>query len=334
MPGKKPAPAVPVNIEEPDAGTITGKIEPLPFSHPYKEKSEPAYSYFQKSTRKNKISARQIMFLSAVCLAAALSWYFISNEDVPLPDVKPPATILSSIPSAAPVENEANLPVPSLPEESKPKLLVQKDTRPSKKTRVDQPAKPEQLPGNNLAIITNPPPVINERKEAAPVDEADISLEEQPTPKKEKKKLREVVRNIFSPKERVKADVPADEAPLPATGRKASKRGNTGELVTAGEAVRNNIDISSNDKGNWMMGISGMKVTVRNRNNLPLASVVVTVSYLDVNNKLLEKKELNFRNISANGKMTLNAPEHRWADHTEISLASVETVKDAYAMDR
>ena len=352
MPGKKTPAPTPVQKDETDPDAIISQraeslrlrvqqyasenhpAVPPPLSNSFYEKEEPTYSYFQKSTRKNKISSRQIMILSGIILAAVLSWYFISNDDVALPDVKPPATSVSSIPTAAPVENEANLPVPSLPVKSNPELFVREVAAPSKKPRASQPVKPEKLPETELVINTTPPPPNHVTNEAVNENDAGMPVNDPPAPKKEKKKLREVVRNIFNPKDKEPADVPADETPVPATGRKANKRNNTGDVVTAGEAVRNNIDISSNDKGNWMMGISGMKVTVRNRNNLPVSSVIVTVTYLDVNNKLLEKKELNFKNIPANGKLTLNAPDHRWADHTEISLGVVEVVRDTYALDR
>ncbi|MGZ5287782.1 MAG: hypothetical protein ACXWB9_11375, partial [Flavisolibacter sp.] len=200
-------------------------------------------------------------------------------------------------------------------------------------SRIKQ-GKNEPLAEEKQLAHNNDVPEISEAKDPIPGIEPEMKANEPVADKKEKKKLREVVRNIFNPKEKGKTGSVEEEIPRPATGRKSNKRAETNLETPDTEQLRAQIDVSSNDRGNWMMGVSNLKVTVRNRNNLPLQSVIVIVSYFDSNKKLLEKKELNFRNITANGKMTLAAPEHRWADHTELSVGAVEIAEDAYAIDR
>ena len=83
-----------------------------------------------------------------------------------------------------------------------------------------------------------------------------------------------------------------------------------------------------------MMGISGLKVTLRNRSNVVIQTAAVNVLYYDANNKLLERKMVYFSNIPARGKLTLPAPDHKWADHVEFKLSAVSAKQDRYAMNK
>ena len=80
-----------------------------------------------------------------------------------------------------------------------------------------------------------------------------------------------------------------------------------------------------------MMGVTGLKVTLRNRNAVALQKAQVQVSYFDDHNQLLDKKTLYFNNVAAKGKMTLAAPDHKYADHIELQLGNVTAREDRYA---
>ena len=69
-----------------------------------------------------------------------------------------------------------------------------------------------------------------------------------------------------------------------------------------------------------MMGISGLKVTVRNKGAIPFKTASVEVLYYDENNRLLDKKTLVFNNIQPKGRVTLPAPDQKWADHVDYRL--------------
>ena len=352
MPGKRPVQQVaPATSEEPPTDTdafIRQKAEDIRLrvqnyaehnqQHGTRqsfEREEPAYSYFQKSTVKKRMHPKHAILLSGIGIAAFATWYFISPDNVPLPDAKPPATIISSTTPVVQKEDETH-PVISSDATNEPAAVKNISSHSFKlkpAANKDVPATKVITPaGEPVVIKKEDPPVIVEQ-EIIPAAGQENPVKEPAGNKKEKKKLRDVVRNIFSAKDKEKADA-EEEIPQPAIGRKANKRNEENAVVPGNEEIRENVDISSNDRGNWMMGVSGLKVTVRNRNNLPLESVIVIVSYFDSNEKLLEKKELNFRNITANGKMTLTAPENRWADHTKISLGTIEAGKDAYVLDR
>ncbi|HEY0356389.1 MAG TPA: hypothetical protein VGC29_09305, partial [Flavisolibacter sp.] len=94
-----------------------------------------------------------------------------------------------------------------------------------------------------------------------------------------------------------------------------------------------NIDLFSNSTDNWMMGIKGLKVTLRNNNTVAIQTATVVISYFDANNKLLEKRSIVFNNIPAKGKLTLPAPDDQWAEHTELALGNLSIRKDVYARE-
>ena len=124
-----------------------------------------------------------------------------------------------------------------------------------------------------------------------------------------------------------------EEEPQPATNRQATKRDADREPgeETSNEAIASLIDISSNAPDNWMMGVSGLKLTIRNRNSVVLQTAAVQVLYFNEDNQLLDKKSVYFNNVPANGKATMAAPDHKFADHVEFKLLAVSAKADRYA---
>ena len=158
--------------------------------------------------------------------------------------------------------------------------------------------------------------------------------------KVKKKKAKELIRDLFSRKnkkdETINTTPVPDEEPRPANNRQAAKRNETDaskEEPVDAATLASQVEISSNAPDNWMMGIQKLKVTVRNRNSVALHSVSVWVHYYDSNKQLLEKKSLMFSNVPARGKQTLGAPDHKFADHVEFKLGTVTRDDDRYARE-
>ncbi|MFN2440259.1 MAG: FxLYD domain-containing protein, partial [Chitinophagaceae bacterium] len=90
------------------------------------------------------------------------------------------------------------------------------------------------------------------------------------------------------------------------------------------------VDITANNPDNWMMGIKGLKLTLRNRSNETIKTATVEVSYYNEQNSLLEKKLVYFTNIEPKKSLTAPAPDHRLADHADFRLLSVSHKEDSY----
>jgi hypothetical protein len=202
----------------------------------------------------------------------------------------------------------------------------------SKSVPVSVPSKEKEK-----AIAKTPPPVIDDNEGSA-VNETVASTPTTQAAKKEKKKLREVIKNIFNKPREKKEEAKTEtvlEDPKPATNRQSTKReedaANTGSSAGSGVALAEQIDISSNAPDNWMMGVKGLKLTLRNRSNTTIQSAAVDVMYYDENNRMLDKKTIYFNNVSPKGKLTVAAPDDKWADHVAFKLGAVSAKDDRYA---
>ena len=124
------------------------------------------------------------------------------------------------------------------------------------------------------------------------------------------------------------------EDPKPATNRQSTKReeGNQESKASTESNIdlTGMIDITSNAPDNWMMGIKGLKLTLRNRSNVVIQSASVEVAYYNDNNQVLEKKLVYFNNVSAKGKSTIAAPDHKYADHVEFKLLTATPKEDRF----
>jgi len=155
--------------------------------------------------------------------------------------------------------------------------------------------------------------------------------------KEKKKKLGEVIKGIFSKKEKKQAEKTETvlEDPKPAENRQSQHREDDagGNVPSTKENIdiSDQVDLTSNAPDNWMMGVKGLKITLRNRSTLAIQSAAVDVFYYDENNRILEKKLLSFSNVSAKGKLTLGAPDNQWADHVDFKLGAVVLKDDRYA---
>ncbi len=91
------------------------------------------------------------------------------------------------------------------------------------------------------------------------------------------------------------------------------------------------VDIIANNPDNWMMGVKGLKLTLRNRSNETIKTATVEIRYYNEQNSLLEKKLVYFTNIPPKKSLTIEAPDQRLADHADFKLLAINTKEDSYA---
>ena len=307
--------------------------------------------YRQKTRKKSKIQAKHILMASLLG-AAAISGYFIfgksseklvvDNSQV-VPTISTP-DVLSNEPSAAQAEDEGSTNNQEKLSEVRSgisKAVINKSIQStSERTKNKNPEK-ASLPtssssneqGSSETGSTITPP--NEEIADGPVQPS-----EPVTGKAKKKKAKELIRDLFSRKNKKEetANNPAvpDEEPRPANNRQAAKRNEADapkdEPVDVA-SLASQVEIISNAPDNWMMGIQNLKVTVRNRNSVALHSISVWVHYYDSNKQLIEKRSILFSNVPAKGKQTLAAPDHKFADHVDFKLGAITRDDDRYARD-
>jgi hypothetical protein len=162
-------------------------------------------------------------------------------------------------------------------------------------------------------------------------------------PEKKKEKFGDVIKSIFSKKDRkdeTKNDHVVMDDPKPANNRQATKReaddnssnnNNTGSNEVSSASLMEQVDLTSNSPGSWMLGVKDFKITLRNRSNVTIQTASVLVTYYNENNDLLEKKLIYFNNVGPKSKATVVAPDSKFADHVNFKLASVSAKEDRYA---
>lgn len=91
------------------------------------------------------------------------------------------------------------------------------------------------------------------------------------------------------------------------------------------------ISVSSNAPGeNWMMGVTGLKLTLHNKSNETLKTAAVEVRYYNEDKDLLEKKVVYFNNVSPKASQTVPAPDHRLAERADYQLVSAVPREEGY----
>jgi len=184
-------------------------------------------------------------------------------------------------------------------------------------------------------------PNIQDDNEAAVKQPGERQQPKQTAPAEKKKKLGEVLKGIFSKKEKkeeASTNAPILEDPKPANNRQATRRdeadkpdvhSGANEISTA--SLIEQVDLSSNAPDNWMMGVKNLKITLKNRSNVTIQAASVSVSYYNENNELLEKKLIYFSNVAPGSKASMAAPDHKFADHVDFKLTTITAKEDRYA---
>ena len=312
------------------------------------------WAYKQKTKKKSSVNPKDLALAALIIVVIVGGYYVISK----------PSVANSVLPTNKTVSQTTQQPGETVSEETKQKETVSLqqnmpvdpssnatnniETRQSKniKTKNHITVSPNQtnssVPGTqNSMPVEKTNPNIQDDNEAAVKQPAERQQPKQTAPVEKKKKLGEVLKGIFSKKEKKEEannDAPVLEAPKPSNNRQATRRDETdkpdvhsgaNEISTA--SLMEQVDLSSNAPDNWMMGVKNLKITLKNRSNVTIQAASVSVSYYNENNELLEKKLIYFSNVAPGSKASVAAPDHKFADHVDFKLTTVTAKEDRYA---
>jgi hypothetical protein len=307
--------------------------------------------YQKKATKKTPVNRKDLVIAVLILAIIGGGYYVMSRPSVTtvvLPDNQKNQPIATAVPETNPATANENTQQPesvSAPDEKSSRPKDSKMKNPAsvsgKETRSVSVANPVSKPTSNEKTKPNIP----SDEESIAKQEPEITQKQKtaPAPAEKKKKLGDVIKNIFTKKEKkepAKNNELVLEEPRPADNRQATHRQNDNntapqknpaEVNTA--ALATMIDLTSNAPDNWMMGIKNLKITLRNRSEATLQSASVQVNYYNENNELLEKKMIYFSNVAPKAKATVAAPDHKFADHVDFKLVTVSAKEDRYAQN-
>lgn len=290
----------------------------------------------KKIQKKTRLSRKDILVVAGVFSIVLLGYFIFSSPSVinSTPVQQQAVTTEKNVP-ATPAVNEEVQSTNSEPDVNAAANEPAHETKAAQGTRNSSSNTSRIQSPTVTKEKTNEVPIVKVPDEEVVVNENNQQENKEVSqPKQEKKKLGEVLKGIFSKKEKKQATDPVDEEPAPARNRQATRRTQEdlpGNHTTDFATLSSMIDISSNAPDNWMMGITGLKLSLRNNNSMALQSAAVTVFYYDNNNQLLEKKLVYFNNVASHSTMTVTAPDHKFADHVSFMLTSATAKEDRYA---
>jgi hypothetical protein len=292
------------------------------------------WTYNKKSGQKTGISKKDLS-IAALVVVLIVSGYFILSK----PSVIQPLTQEAATPvkTTEQVVSQNSPSITAQPEIVNVTPAVINDTKKKKSISPKRTTAFLKIndPGNQPEIQNEAAVNVATKETAATTTQTSTPEKTTATTNGKKKKFGQVVKGIFSKKD--KNQEPKDETvlqdPQPATNRQSTKRNTGSETVSEpnNEALASMVDITSNAPDNWMMGVSGLKLTIRNRNSVALQTAAVQVLYYDENDQLLDRKSVYFNNVPAKGKSTVGAPDHKFADHVEFKLLAVSARDDHFA---
>ena len=325
------------------------------YSRPLQEVEEDYtnWVYKQKTKKKASINAKD-MALVVLLLAVIGGGYYVMSK---------PSVANSVLPTNKTAVRTTQQPEENNPVETKRKDIVSEDqkeagistngtitneTKQSKNIKTKNPVTVTQSQTNSsvpqgqssLPVEKTNPNIQDDNND--PVSQpGEGQQQKQTAPAEKKKKLGEVIKGIFSKKEKnedPKNDAPVLEDPRPANDRQATRRGDTNSPAdnsaaheTSIASLMEQVDLTSNAPENWMMGVKNLKINLKNRSNVTIQAASVTVSYYDENDQLLEKKLIYFSNVAPKAKVSVAAPDHKFADHVDFKLTTISAKEDRYA---
>jgi hypothetical protein len=292
--------------------------------------------YKQKTKKKVTFDTKKI-FRAAMLLVLLGGGYFLFAR---LFTKSGPASIiaLNKTSVAAIPENDAAASTPATEENIpviKTKQAVKKHDHATAKAKEQKTTKAIAAP--KTVETVKPPVIINNEKNAGQEikeDKASTAETKKDTQKEKKKGLGTVFKNVLDKfkskkKEEDKTEVPVT-VPEPRTDRTSAHRDDAATTAVDPEMIAQQLIITSNSGDNWMMGVKGLKLTLNNRSNATIKSAPVIISYYNQSDDLLEKKTIVFSNVPPKGKVTLPAPDNKWADHVEYKLGTIAVKEDGY----
>lgn len=141
---------------------------------------------------------------------------------------------------------------------------------------------------------------------------------------KKKETLGNKIGNFFEKfKSKEKKDKAAGEAKTSGATATEDVAKRKPEPAASNVDIANFIKVSSNSPGeNWMMGVTGLKLTLHNKSTETVKTAAVEVRYYNEDKDLLEKKVVYFNNVSPKASQTVAAPDHRLAERADYQLIS------------
>jgi hypothetical protein len=326
------------------------------YSRPLQEVEEEYtnWTYRQKTKKKPSVNPKDLA-LAALIIVVIVGGYYVMSKPSVANSVLPTNKIVSQtnqqpgeMVSEETKNQETLLDQQNTPVEPSSNATNNIETKQSKniKTKNHITVSPNQTNSSvpetqNSMPVEKTNPNIHDNNEAAVMQTGERQQPKQTAPAEKKKKLGEVLKGIFSKKEKkeeASSDAPVLEDPKPANNRQATRRdeadkpdvhSGANEISTA--SLMEQVDLSSNAPDNWMMGVKNLKITLKNRSNVTIQAASVSVSYYNENNELLEKKLIYFSNVAPGSKASAAAPDHKFADHVDFKLTTVTAKEDRYA---
>lgn len=313
------------------------------------QKEEYSPLFIPKKKKRSFFTLRSFAAFIGIMMLGAAGYYFLTvkkskttspdlvSQSVQQPVVNEPETTSDDTETAFETNQQENKAIKSSSKKSINKETLTNlpvDTRNKKTNKQGSIADPEIDPVINKEAEIPETVVVNDEK----TQENIPGSSKEPVTKEKKKKLGEVIKDIFKPKEKARQEEKKETAmedPKPATNRQSTKRedGNN-EMNSKPEPIvdiASFVDISSNAPDNWMMGVKGLKLTLRNRSNVAIQTASVEIVYYNDNKEVLDKKLIYFSNVAAKGKSIMAAPDHKYADHVTFKLATVVAKEDRFA---
>ncbi len=247
----------------------------------------------------------------------------------------------------SPVENSTITPVDTADLETK-ELATLEEPSNSLQKQHDNSAKIKENKESNLSVkppinssVTNK--IVDEKPEPTLEDNTDNipGIQEQETeepgvtvPKEKKKTLAEKIDGFFEKIGNKKQKDPVVDSQPKTTEdgseKKSKRRDDETKPLVEEIDISSLVDITANNPDNWMMGVKGLKLTLRNRSNETIKTATVEVKYYSEQNSLLEIKLVYFTNILPKKSLTIAAPDQRLADHIDFKLLAINIREDSY----
>jgi hypothetical protein len=223
--------------------------------------------------------------------------------------------------------------------ETKPKRINTKNPQTVSNSQTNSSVPQVQAP---IPVVKTNPNIHDNKNEIGANEPVAQQPSKQNTPLEKKKKLGEVLKGIFTKKEKKDEsnnEAPVMEDPKPATNRQATRREAeekpTNENASSNEIntvnLMEQVELYSNAPSSWMMGVKNLKITLKNRSDVTIQAASVTVNYYNENDELLEKKMIYFSNVAPRSKAIVSAPDQKFADHVDFKLTTVTAKEDRYA---
>jgi hypothetical protein len=302
------------------------------------------WTYRQKIKKKKSFSKKNLS-IAALFIALASGSYFLvqsfSNTNalkVQQDAVQPQSP--RETPNTTSVET-VNIETKELATIVEPNNSLVKENNNTAKINEKKESNPIAKPSVNSSIIEE---IVDEKTKPALEDKpADMpqtqeEVVEEPimtVPKEKKKTLAEKIDGFLDKigSKKQKEPVLEDQTKTSEDGSERKSKRRDDETTTPVEVVdlATLVDIIANNPDNWMMGVKGLKLTLRNRSNEIIKTATVEIRYYNEQNSLLEKKLVYFTNIPPKKSLTIEAPAQRLADHADFKLLAISTTEDSYA---